>query len=228
MGFNIDAAVEAGALALSHYCRGSEVAWEEDRCSFRAALEAALPHLQGEAVPVEFDYPEFHAEGMGCGLEDRNITDRYEAMRYGFDEALDQMATILESLGPLYTHPQPAALNEVSGDSGEFDVDDVREKFEEWAKGRDLTPDTWGVSSYVSPCVDNDWEVWRNAWKALAATGKQQVGEVQGEREQFETWAKSVGWSTSKGPHGYHLDATETAWVGWQAALAARQPGAVE
>jgi len=40
-----EAAVEAGALALSKYCRGSEVAWEEDRCSFRAALAAALPHL---------------------------------------------------------------------------------------------------------------------------------------------------------------------------------------
>lgn len=63
------------------------------------------------------------------------------------------------------------------GDSGEFDADDVREKFEEWAKGRDLTPDTWGVSSYVSPYVDNDWGVWRAAWKALAATGKQQAGD---------------------------------------------------
>ncbi|TGY35214.1 hypothetical protein [Stenotrophomonas maltophilia] len=65
---------------------------------------------------------------------------------------------------------QPAELAEQQGD--------VREQFEAWAKGRDLTPDTWGVSSYVSPHVDNDWDVWRAAWKVLATTGKQQTGHV--------------------------------------------------
>jgi len=34
---------------------------------------------------------EYHDQGMGCGLEDRGITDRYEAMRYGWDEAIDRM-----------------------------------------------------------------------------------------------------------------------------------------
>jgi hypothetical protein len=53
--------------------------------------------------PVEIEYPEFSEQGMGCGLEDRGITDRYEAMRYGYDEALDQFARILEGYGPLYT-----------------------------------------------------------------------------------------------------------------------------
>ncbi|WP_126969021.1 hypothetical protein [Xanthomonas sp. BRIP62411] len=73
-----------------------------------ATLAARQPVGQ---EPVEFDYPEFHHEGMGCGLEDRGITDRYEAMRYGFNEALDQMASILESIGPLYTAPPgPAAV----------------------------------------------------------------------------------------------------------------------
>ncbi|MCS4234465.1 hypothetical protein [Stenotrophomonas sp. BIGb0135] len=75
---------------------------------------------------------------------------------------------------PLFTHPQPAELAEQQG--VDCDVDDARKLFEEWAKGRDLTPDTWGTSSYVSPHVDNDWDVWFAAWKALAATGKQQVG----------------------------------------------------
>jgi hypothetical protein len=26
--------------------------------------------------------PQYHAEGMGCGLEDRGITDRYDACRW--------------------------------------------------------------------------------------------------------------------------------------------------
>ncbi|HLV84205.1 MAG TPA: hypothetical protein VKY62_10555 [Devosia sp.] len=69
------------------------------------AFRAAAPAVQGE--PVEFDYPDFHEQGMGCGLEDRNITDRYEAMRYGWDEALERVAENIGSLGPLYTFPQP-------------------------------------------------------------------------------------------------------------------------
>lgn len=32
--------------------------------------------------------PQYHAEGMGCGLEARGITDRYDACRYGWDEAM--------------------------------------------------------------------------------------------------------------------------------------------
>ncbi|HEL4296659.1 TPA: hypothetical protein UM674_000588 [Stenotrophomonas maltophilia] len=77
-----------------------------------AAALAALPARQPAGQePVEFDYPEFHQEGMGCGLEDRGITDRYEAMRYGFDEALDQMAAIIESIGPLYAAPPAHAVD---------------------------------------------------------------------------------------------------------------------
>lgn len=67
---------------------------------------SAAPDVQGE--PVEIDYPDFHWQGMGCGLEDRNITDRYEAMRYGWEAALDRVAEDIDSLGPLYAAPQPA------------------------------------------------------------------------------------------------------------------------
>jgi hypothetical protein len=28
---------------------------------------------------------------MGCGLEDRGITDRYDAMRHGWDEAMERV-----------------------------------------------------------------------------------------------------------------------------------------
>lgn len=35
--------------------------------------------------------PQYHYEGMGCGLEDRGITDRYEAMQYGWDEAMERV-----------------------------------------------------------------------------------------------------------------------------------------
>lgn len=41
---------------------------------------------------IEFIEPEYHEQGMGCGLEDRNITDRYDAMYHGWDRALDKCA----------------------------------------------------------------------------------------------------------------------------------------
>lgn len=56
--------------------------------------------------PVMFDdWPEYHAQGMGCGLEDRGITDRYDAMRYGWDEAIERVAERLDG----FLHPAPAA-----------------------------------------------------------------------------------------------------------------------
>jgi len=81
--------------------------WQGVYAAMRAAAPAA-PVVQGE--PVEIDYPEFHEQGMGCGLEDRGITDRYEAMRYGWDEALDRVAEIIDGIGPLYAAP-PAHLD---------------------------------------------------------------------------------------------------------------------
>ena len=35
--------------------------------------------------------PQYHDEGMGCGLEDRGISDRYDACRYGWDEAMERV-----------------------------------------------------------------------------------------------------------------------------------------
>ncbi|CAH1462881.1 Uncharacterised protein [Klebsiella pneumoniae] len=35
--------------------------------------------------------PQCHDEGMGCGLEDRGITDRYEACYYGWNEAMERI-----------------------------------------------------------------------------------------------------------------------------------------
>lgn len=132
---------------------------------FRDDVQAVLNHLAADAVPAGYRWR--HSAGEKW---------QYSDVPCGWEHE------------PLFAHPQPAALNEVSGNSGELggeqealDIDDVRELFEEWAKGRDLTPNTWGSTSYENVSVDNDWLVWVAAWKALAATGKQQGGEVQGD-----------------------------------------------
>jgi len=45
------------------------------------------------------DYPlDYHQQGMGCGLEDRGIHDRYEAMRHGWDCGVEQLTEITPPL----------------------------------------------------------------------------------------------------------------------------------
>ena len=68
-----------------------------ERC---LAAEARVEELAAENVLLKqiFDSvtdlsnePQYHAEGMGCGLEDRGITDRYEACHHGWDEAIERV-----------------------------------------------------------------------------------------------------------------------------------------
>lgn len=47
-----------------------------------------------------FDY---NAHAMGCWLEDINIIDRYEAMEYGFVEAIDKIIDSLPEPVPIET-----------------------------------------------------------------------------------------------------------------------------
>lgn len=44
-----------------------------------------------DAVTDLDNEPQYHEIGMGCGLEDRGITDRYEAMRHGWDAAMERV-----------------------------------------------------------------------------------------------------------------------------------------
>jgi len=53
------------------------------RATLLAAMADARACLEGE--------PDYHHQGMGCGLEDRGITDRYEAMEYGWEKAMDRV-----------------------------------------------------------------------------------------------------------------------------------------
>ncbi len=39
----------------------------------------------------EIEFPEYHEQSMGCGLEDQGIIDRYEACRYGYEQALEDV-----------------------------------------------------------------------------------------------------------------------------------------
>ena len=80
-----------------------------------------------EPVAFEMDWPDYHAEAMGCGLEDRNITDRYEAMQYGWDEAIERIAERLPEAFYI-TPPQRKPL-----------TDEQREEIAKGWRGRNWT-----------------------------------------------------------------------------------------
>ncbi|WP_174634490.1 hypothetical protein [Yersinia thracica] len=70
------------------------------RFSDYAELEKKYQALVGEnAVMKEIidsvtdldNEPKYHSEGMGCGLEDKGITDRYDAMQHGWDCAMERV-----------------------------------------------------------------------------------------------------------------------------------------
>lgn len=82
---------EGGCARLDGYYEPSELRRIADHLDPQPDSAPVIP--EGYAlVPNEFDdWPEYHPEGMGCGLEDRGIHDRYEAMRYGWEQAIEQL-----------------------------------------------------------------------------------------------------------------------------------------
>ncbi|MBE3103902.1 hypothetical protein GXB75_04800 [Klebsiella pneumoniae] len=55
-----------------------------------AAENVAMKQIIDSVTNLDNE-PQYHDEGMGCGLEDRGITDRYDACRYGWDEAIERI-----------------------------------------------------------------------------------------------------------------------------------------
>lgn len=47
---------------------------------------AALPE------PLEIDWPELHSHALGCGVEDRDLHNRYECAEYGWQDGVDKCA----------------------------------------------------------------------------------------------------------------------------------------
>lgn len=58
-------------------------------------LAIGTPVTGGDVAVVDYsEYePKYHDNGMGCGLEDRGINDRYEAMGYGWDQAMERVCS---------------------------------------------------------------------------------------------------------------------------------------
>lgn len=64
-----------------------------------SCLEIEIESLKSQLKGISDNLPELHEQGLGCGLEDRNITDRYEAAEYGFNECLEQVGLLVNHQG---------------------------------------------------------------------------------------------------------------------------------
>lgn len=81
---------------------------------------AAILRSLDAQQPFEIDWPEYHSSAMGCGLEDRDIADRYEAMYYGWCQAIERVAESLPE--PLYAAPVAAQASKPLSDDEMWDL----------------------------------------------------------------------------------------------------------
>lgn len=51
-----------------------------------------------EKILEEIDNLTYYPEGMGCGIEDCGITDRYEACKYGWDKAIEAVVEAITNM----------------------------------------------------------------------------------------------------------------------------------
>lgn len=109
-------AIDAGGKFHGPIVEHLSISQENYRVLAKLLIEhgakAFLSELAKQQEPVAIEAPDYHDEAMGCGLEDRSITDRYEAMRYGWECAVERIFSQIPD-EPLYAGPaipQPAAV----------------------------------------------------------------------------------------------------------------------
>ena len=60
---------------------------EQEKAELLEALKEAVKDFDAESVQGNGEY----RTGLYCGLEDMNITDRYETLDYGYERALERV-----------------------------------------------------------------------------------------------------------------------------------------
>lgn len=87
----------------------------DKRLSERDALAAEVERLRAmlDRIHNLDDFPELTSgmrSGLFCGVEDRNLTDRYEGAKYGWDDAAERCAEWAKSMSALAPAPQAQGL----------------------------------------------------------------------------------------------------------------------
>ena len=84
----IGAPTDERMRAVRRVLRGAVIVAEDDGkvAPLPSAAYAALPE------PLEIDWPELHSQALGCGVEDRDLHNRYECAEYGWQDGVDKCA----------------------------------------------------------------------------------------------------------------------------------------
>jgi len=64
----------------------------------KEVAKAAVEKFKKELIEDCPDQSNYHHQGMGCGLEDKGITDRYDAMYHGYECAMEEVHEFLKGL----------------------------------------------------------------------------------------------------------------------------------
>lgn len=98
-----------------------------------AAENVAMKQIIDSVTNLDNE-PQYHDEGMGCRLEDRGITDRYDACRYGWDEAMERIyGEVIPCADELDFSATDAYLAGIKADGVEEFAAYQRAITEEWA-----------------------------------------------------------------------------------------------
>ncbi|EPA3121193.1 hypothetical protein ACQ24W_001009 [Yersinia enterocolitica] len=90
-----------------------ELAWRDLRIEQLAGENAVMKQVIDSVTDLDNE-PKYHSEGMGCGLEDRGITDRYDAMQHGWECAMERVyGEVIPCAEELDFTATDAALNEI-------------------------------------------------------------------------------------------------------------------
>lgn len=105
------------------YVRAEDYAELKAQCDALAAENVALKSAISYVCDTD-NQPDYQYDGMGCGIEDRGIIDRYEAARYGWDEALERMySEVIPCASDIETPATEAHLNSVRAEGVEMLAD---------------------------------------------------------------------------------------------------------
>ncbi|HFQ6873601.1 TPA: hypothetical protein ACHSKS_005451 [Klebsiella pneumoniae] len=113
------------------------------------ALENVVMKQIVDSVTNLDNEPQYHDEGMGCGLEDRGITDRYDACRYGWDEAMERIyGEVIPCADELDFSATDRIVAGIKADGVEMFVEKCREKSKR-AISSDIRDNWWLASEHA-------------------------------------------------------------------------------
>ncbi|CNL34491.1 Uncharacterised protein [Yersinia frederiksenii] len=109
----------AEALGITGAIAGDTIAKVHQLVAENAVMKQII-----DSVTDLDNEPQYHSEGMGCGLEDRGITDRYDAMQHGWDCAMERVyGEVIPCAEELDFTATTQALNEIKAQAIENALD---------------------------------------------------------------------------------------------------------